>query len=402
VADAAITVERLSKRYRIGRAQTARYKTMRETLAGAMSSIRAGGSAKPDVWALRDVTLDVDPGKVTGIIGPNGAGKTTLLKVLSRITDPTEGRATVRGRVGSLLEVGTGFHNELTGRENIYLNGAILGMRRREIERRFDEIVAFAEVGKFIDTPIKRYSSGMQTRLAFAVAAHMETEVLLVDEVLAVGDAAFQQRCMNKMGEVAREGRTILFVSHNMGAIRSLCDSACLLRMGRLERQGQTASVISAYYDTVNAKDAREDKSEDSGGEVLGRVSVESQGSATIHQGQPSTVTTDLYLAEPVSGLTLYCILEDKSGASMFCLRHDEMAGASEEISQGWYRVRVALPGLWLNPDVYYLYLKVFLLGPFGRGRHVSDRTPFDVSGDGSPITAFLHPQSHWSVERVT
>src|SRR6201981_3867500 len=191
-----------------------------------------------EFWALKDVNFDVRQGEVLGIIGRNGAGKSTLLKILSRITEPTEGRVVLRGRVGSLLEVGTGFHPELTGRENIYLNGAILGMRKSEIDRKFDEIVAFAEVEKFIDTPVKRYSSGMYVRLAFAVAAHMETEILLVDEVLAVGDAEFQKKCLGKMGEVARCGRTILFVSHNMGSVASLCESALLLQDGRVVAAG--------------------------------------------------------------------------------------------------------------------------------------------------------------------
>ncbi|MEM3433755.1 MAG: ABC transporter ATP-binding protein, partial [Candidatus Methanomethyliaceae archaeon] len=196
---------------------------------------------------LRDVSFEVKRGEVVGIIGRNGAGKTTLLKILSRITDPTEGYAEIHGRVGSLLEVGTGFHPELTGRENIYLNGAILGMKKAEIDRYFDEIVEFAEIEKFLDTPVKRYSSGMYVRLAFAVAAHLQPEILLVDEVLAVGDAAFQKKCLGKMGDVAREGRTVLFVSHNMEAIRRLCEQAILLECGKLRRWGEVESVISDY-----------------------------------------------------------------------------------------------------------------------------------------------------------
>ncbi|MEI6972586.1 MAG: ABC transporter ATP-binding protein [bacterium] len=204
-------------------------------------------SLSPDLWALRDVSFEVKRGEVLGIIGRNGAGKSTLLKILSRITEPTSGRAVIRGRVGSLLEVGTGFHPELTGRENIYLNGAILGMRRREITAKFDEIVAFAEVERFIDTPVKRYSSGMYVRLAFAVAAHLDPEILLVDEVLAVGDASFQKKCLGKMGEVAHEGRTILFVSHNMTAIRSLCRSGLLLDHGCLAGIDDSQKIIDLY-----------------------------------------------------------------------------------------------------------------------------------------------------------
>src|SRR5450631_3328503 len=225
MSDPAIRVERLSKRYRIGTAQ-ARYKTLRDSLVATVKApLRwiAGERSAPDshFWALDDVSFEVNPGEVVGIIGRNGAGKSTLLKILSRITRPTKGRVELYGRVGSLLEVGTGFHPELTGRENVYLNGAILGMKKAEIARKFDEIVAFAEIEKFIDTPVKWYSSGMYMRLAFAVAANFEPEILIVDEVLAVGDGPFQKKCLAKMGEIARSGRTVIFVSHNMGAIEA-------------------------------------------------------------------------------------------------------------------------------------------------------------------------------------
>jgi len=253
----AVRVEGLGKRYRIG-SNTARPDTLRDALVGAITSplrnlrdlrrlSRFGDDGEDVMWALRDVSFEVRHGEVLGVIGRNGAGKSTLLKVLSRITEPTTGRAEVRGRVGALLEVGTGFHADLTGRQNIFLNGSILGMDREYIRRKFDEIVEFAGVAKHIDTPVKRYSSGMYLRLAFAVAAHLEPEVLIVDEVLAVGDAEFQKKCMGKMGEVAREGRTVLFVSHNLGAVRTLCDSAMLLRGGQVASRGDTESVISAY-----------------------------------------------------------------------------------------------------------------------------------------------------------
>ncbi len=253
LTDVAIRVENLSKQYRIGGPQ-ARYKTIRETMmdmamAPAHRLRRLGQPVPPEeiIWALKDVSFEVKHGEVLGIIGRNGAGKTTLLKILSRITEPTEGRAEIHGRVGSLLEVGTGFHPELTGRENIYLNGAILGMKRTEIDRKFDEIVQFAEIEKFLDTPVKRYSSGMYVRLAFAVAAHLEPEILLVDEVLAVGDLAFQQKCVGRMGDVAREGRTVLFVSHNMAAVRKLCRQAMLVEGGRTKIAGSADSVIDQY-----------------------------------------------------------------------------------------------------------------------------------------------------------
>ncbi len=205
------------------------------------------------LWALKDITFEVTHGEVLGIIGRNGAGKSTLLKLLSRITEPTSGRAVINGRVGSLLEVGTGFHPELTGRENIYLNGSLLGMRRVEINRKFDEIVAFAEIEKFLDTPVKRYSSGMYVRLAFAVAAHLEPEILLIDEVLAVGDLDFQKKCLGKMGEVANIGRTVLFVSHNMNAIQRLCSKCLMLDQGQIVSFGQTENVVSNYYSKVTA-----------------------------------------------------------------------------------------------------------------------------------------------------
>ncbi len=252
----AISAEGLSKSYRIGRKQ-ARYKTLRETVTDfataplhrLKSSLHGHAATEQGelIWALQDVSFTIQKGDVVGIIGRNGAGKSTLLKILAQITQPTNGHAEIKGRVGSLLEVGTGFHPELTGRENIFLNGAILGMKRAEINRKFDEIVAFSEVEQFIDTPVKHYSSGMYMRLAFAVAAHLETEVLLVDEVLAVGDAAFQKKCLSKMGDIAIEGRTVLFVSHNLGAVHKLCSKALWIKSGNLVLEGESGHVIDKY-----------------------------------------------------------------------------------------------------------------------------------------------------------
>src|SRR3954470_1126626 len=253
---AAIRLEGLGKRYVLGRALDP-YRTAREALVGAAAGVvRAAGSlvgrrapagGDDAFWALRDISFEVPHGEALGLIGGNGAGKSTLLKVLTRITAPTTGRATIHGRVGSLLEVGTGFHPDLTGRENVFLNGAILGMKRAEIQRNFDEIVEFAEVSRFIDTPVKRYSSGMQLRLAFAVAAHLEPEVLVIDEVLSVGDLAFQEKCLGRMNEVAGEGRTVLFVSHNLTAVSSLCTRAMLLAGGEKVSEGPTDVVIDDY-----------------------------------------------------------------------------------------------------------------------------------------------------------
>lgn len=245
-----IVVDSLSKRYRIGVSRP--YRTLAETVGDLWRSARFRPASEEAsfIWALRDVSFEVSPGEAVGIIGRNGSGKSTLLKILSRITRPTAGRATLRGRVGSLLEVGTGFHPELTGRENVHLNGSILGMRRNQIRRRFDEIVAFAGVERFIDTPVKRYSSGMYLRLAFAVAAHLEPEILIVDEVLAVGDAQFQKRCLGKMEEVSHQGRTVLFVSHNMPAVTRLCPRTILLNEGRLVQDGPSHEVATAYLRT--------------------------------------------------------------------------------------------------------------------------------------------------------
>lgn len=264
-SDTVIRVEGLGKKYVIGHeAEREKYIALRDVIARAGKNawrklhdmVRGHaiivGDTTEDFWALKDVSFEVKRGEVLGIIGRNGAGKSTLLKILSRITEPTEGRVTIEGRVASLLEVGTGFHPELTGRENIYLNGAILGMTRTEIKRKFDEIVAFSEVEKFLDTPVKRYSSGMYVRLAFAVAAHLEPEILVVDEVLAVGDAEFQKKCLGKIGEIAeQDGRTVLFVSHNMAAVRALCNQVFLLKGGRLAGRASAAEAISQYLNNT-------------------------------------------------------------------------------------------------------------------------------------------------------
>jgi lipopolysaccharide transport system ATP-binding protein len=245
---AAVSVQGLSKRYQIGKLQSA-YGTLRDTLAGGMRRLAHHDHHHDtkELWALRDVSFELEEGGVLGIVGRNGAGKSTLLKILTRIASPTEGRAEIRGRVGSLLEVGTGFHPELTGRENVFLNGSILGMKQREIVRKFDEIAEFAGVETFLDTPVKRYSSGMSVRLAFAVAAHLEPEILLIDEVLAVGDAEFQRRCLGRMEDFSQSGRTVIFVSHNMQAIAQLCDRTIWLERGRIAQDGPSTVVVADY-----------------------------------------------------------------------------------------------------------------------------------------------------------
>jgi lipopolysaccharide transport system ATP-binding protein len=251
-----IHIENVGKRYQLA-SERAAYATLRESLVGSfmksVDRLRGRGETSADraFWALRGINLDVVPGERLGIVGVNGAGKSTLLKILSRITEPTEGRARLYGRVGSLLEVGTGFHGELSGRENIYLNGAILGMKHAEIARNFDEIVAFAELGRFLNVPVKRYSTGMYMRLAFAVAAHLQPEILIVDEVLAVGDAAFQKKCLGKMSEVSQSGRTVIFVSHNMAAVQNLCSRVLWMAAGRVVEDGEPARVIGDYLKTT-------------------------------------------------------------------------------------------------------------------------------------------------------
>jgi lipopolysaccharide transport system ATP-binding protein len=256
MSEVAIRCENLSKQYRLGTQES--YRALRDVISSvAAAPFRRNKTAAADgyLWALEDVSLEIKRGEVVGIVGHNGAGKSTLLKILSRITKPTRGHAVINGRVGSLLEVGTGFHPELTGRENIYLNGAILGMRKSEIERKFDEIVAFAEVERFIDTPVKRYSSGMYVRLAFGVAAHLETEVLLVDEVLAVGDGQFQKKCFAKMNEIGKHGRTIMFVSHNIAAVRNICEEAVILDRGRVLAKGEINETVDQYLAQITVED---------------------------------------------------------------------------------------------------------------------------------------------------
>jgi lipopolysaccharide transport system ATP-binding protein len=313
-----IRAERLSKKYIIGHAaERERYVALRDVMArGARNlwrkaALMARGGAfasentvEEEFWALKDISFEVKRGEVLGIIGRNGAGKSTLLKILSRITEPTEGRVTINGRVASLLEIGTGFHPELTDRENVYLNGAILGMTRAETRRKFDEIVAFAEIEKFLDTPVKRYSSGMYVRLAFAVAAHLEPEILVVDEVLAVGDAEFQKKCLGKMDEVSRRmGRTVLFVSHNMGALASLCQTAILLKNGRIVEAGPTDRIIQ-LYSNVRSEGARIEFSVRPDAPSIAAVSIDPQA---LRRGALSVSIeyTSPYPLRPIGGIVI-------------------------------------------------------------------------------------------------
>lgn len=358
----ALRAEGLGKRYRTG-VLGAPYGRLSESLT---SGVRSLARLKPSnrvraahVWALRDLSLEVQEGEVVGIIGRNGAGKSTLLKILSGITEPTEGYVGVNGRVGSLLEVGTGFHPELTGRENILLNGAILGMKRREIARKFDEIVAFAETGEYLDTPVKRYSSGMYVRLAFAVAAHLEPDILVVDEVLAVGDAAFQQKCLGRMGAVAREGRTVLFVSHNMALVTSLCPRACWLEQGHLVADGETHDVMQQYlarvHERTEASIASRTDREGSGDLRFTDFTVEgAAGPARV--GEAVTFALSYEAGAKRSGVELSAGVFGPMREPIFLCK-SKFGGRLYDIERGAGMVTCTIPDLPLLPGKYSVNL---------------------------------------------
>jgi lipopolysaccharide transport system ATP-binding protein len=367
-----IKVEGISKRYQIG-AQRKTAATLSDTMAEVMAAplrrLRRNQSRRDETfWALKDVSFEVHPGEVVGIIGRNGAGKSTLLKLLSRITEPTEGRAQLYGRVGSLLEVGTGFHPELTGRENIYLNGAVLGMRRNEIGRKFDEIVAFAEIDRFLETPVKRYSSGMYMRLAFAVAAHLEPEILMVDEVLAVGDASFQKKCLGKMKDVAEGGRTVMFVSHNLGSIASLCSRVILLSDGRKCGEGPPTEIIGSYIsrgkeltgERIWAEPQSAPGNEKvrvhavriiSGGEITADVDIQNEVRVEVefwNLRPGARLMTSIHLLDHVGT----GVLSSANMHSANLLRDDWF---NEPHPVGLYRAACTLPGNFLNEGRYHI-----------------------------------------------
>ena len=357
-----IAAEGLSKRYRIGGRQA--HNSLRDTVAELIRtpfrSLRSNGSANT-IWALDDVSFEIVPGEVVGIIGRNGAGKSTLLKILSQITKPTKGRVALNGRVGSLLEVGTGFHSELTGRENVYLNGAILGMTRAEIQRKFDEIVAFAETEQYLDTPVKHYSSGMTIRLAFAVAAHLEPEILIIDEVLAVGDIAFQKKCLGKMDEVARAGRTVLFVSHDLNAVNALCERALLLHDGKLATSGPTADVTRYYLDLSNNMYSPITWSKlpsDRANEVkLNNVNIEQDGSLTsaINCREPFKIMLEYEVREFIRGSRFFLVFRDHKGELIFSTSdYDVMTPEAANRKPGQFRSTVEIPGGLLKSGSYY------------------------------------------------
>jgi lipopolysaccharide transport system ATP-binding protein len=366
---AIITVENLSKKYLIKHRGPERYLALRDVLANGVKRTMEGlfhpkaKGADPrheEFWALRDVTFAVEQGDRLGIIGRNGAGKSTLLKILSRITEPTTGRITLRGRVASLLEVGTGFHPELTGRENISLNGAILGMSRAEIKRKFDEIVDFAGVEKFLDTPVKRYSSGMYVRLAFAVAANLEPEILIVDEVLAVGDAQFQKKCLGKLDEIGKEGRTVIFVSHSMPTITSLCSRTILLDSGRVVQDGPTSEVVMAYYTSGQSSPASADFSQKHVGDAFVRLlkgevkNKKDEVALEINIAEPATVEmTFQILGDDVPKLVSNFHFFTAAGDCAF-ITHDTQA---RRFSKGRFVSRCAIPANFLNEGSYFVGL---------------------------------------------
>ena len=367
MSDIAIRAEKLSKKYNLGVAKV-RYDTLRDHLVGGIRSLlkqaQYSSQDRSIFWALEAVSLEIKKGEVVGIIGRNGAGKSTLLKILARITDPTSGMAEVHGRVGSLLEVGTGFHGELTGRENTYLNGAILGMTKKEIDRKFDEIVAFAEVEQFVDTPVKHYSSGMYLRLAFAVAAHLEPEILLIDEVLAVGDVAFQRKCLGKMGDVARQGRTILFVSHNMAAVENLCSTAYLLENGQLVVSGTTKTVVDAYLSSIPAlcKTSLERRTDREGNGRLRFTDIEFRSDEGVLTEVILTGKTLLIsiayasTSDTVKNVEMSIDIFAQTGQCMLIL-NNEMVGADFESIPGVGRFSCRVERFPLSPGQYYITL---------------------------------------------
>ncbi len=410
MSEPAILVEDLSKRYRIGSKQT--YGTLRDTLASGFhwpidrikSIVRRNGGPKPShegdqIWALKDVGFEVKPGEVVGVIGRNGAGKSTLLKILSRITEPTSGAATIRGRVGSLLEVGTGFHYELSGRENIYLNGAILGMLHKEIDRKLEEIVEFSEIGKFIDTPVKHYSSGMHLRLAFSVAAHLEPEILLVDEVLAVGDAAFQKRCLGKMEDVAANGRTVLFVSHNLAAVKELCQTSLVLKNGQVSFRGSVVEGLGHYSRSFDEEDTDHRPTRTVCNNV--RINGISEGAGDdFKSDSPFYAEARLHLHQEYPNAQLFCLIDDYLGESMVHQRVQCENLGYESLAEGSYRLRVDLPVLWLAPGVYTLRFKFIGRDRLGRDwKCESERALINVTGKMSGLSrAKLAPAAQWSL----
>ena len=426
----AISVKNISKQYKIGAAQQKfKYGMFRDVIMDTLTTpvrlYRAlrgqgmrGTSGISMIWALDDVSFDLEEGKVLGIVGRNGAGKSTLLKILSRVTEPTKGTVTVRGRVGSLLEVGTGFHPELTGRENIYMNGAILGMKRAEIDSKFDEIVDFSEVSQFIDTPVKRYSSGMYLRLAFAVAAHLEPEILVVDEVLAVGDADFQRKCLGKMGDVAQQGRTVLFVSHNMSAILRLTEEAIVLKKGQLIKRAPTHEAVDFYLSSGMAESGQRVWDVDevpAASEPFRPVAIRIKDRSgnvinTIRSTEPVTVEWEYQINAPITGLRVGMYLSTMRGEYVFTTFDTDDAKQYEQFGArqaGRYISRCEIPADFFNEGRYSLGVNA---STFGVKRYFMDENAlsFNVDISGAPGMQWaevrqgpVRPRLNWKIEKI-
>lgn len=419
MAKYSVEVNQIGKRYRIG-VLASQYNTLRDTLAGVLQNpknrLHTKMTEANSFWALKDVSFKVEEGKAIGIIGRNGAGKSTLLKILSRVTEPTEGSALIHGRVGSLLEVGTGFHPELTGRENIFLNGAILGMKRTEIERKLDEIIAFSEVEKFVDTPVKRYSSGMYLRLAFAVAAHLDPEILVVDEVLAVGDAEFQRKCLGKMSDVARQGRTVLFVSHNMSAIMRLTDQTVVLEHGKVVMQGPTVDAVDYYLSQGFSQEGQHEWKEDEFDKNPApfhpiRIRVLSDAgtvSDTVRSTEKFHVELDYSLDEDITGLRVGFYIISTRGEfvlTSFDVDDQERFEKYSTRKAGHYTSRCTIPGDFLNEGRFVIGVNasIFKIRTYF---HDEQALVFNVNGTGAPgtqwpepRTGLIRPRLNWEIE---
>ncbi|MDH3222088.1 MAG: ABC transporter ATP-binding protein [Gemmatimonadota bacterium] len=417
-----IKVEGLGKRFFIGGVHT-KFRTARDAIsdafiapfkrAAALLRGHATGAAElnESMWAFRNVSFSVNQGEVVGLVGKNGAGKTTMLKVLSRITEPTEGSIEIRGRVGSLLEVGTGFHPELTGRENVFLNGAILGMRKTEIDKRFDEIIEFAEIGKFIDTPVKHYSSGMYVRLAFAVAAHLEPEILIVDEVLSVGDAAFQRKCLGKMGDVASSGRTVLFVSHNMAAVTQLCSRALLLEDGTVAMDGKPHEVVAAYLSRGVENQAEwlnPSPDSDSEVEVLAIRIRDAQDALqpVVNFKDPFQVELEYEVREPMRGVSMAFQILDSQGVVIWTSEDTDTPHVRDRMimEPGTYVSTCHVPAGVLRPGRYFVNTGAHIPGVRIITGH-QQVLAFDISSVGFDMPGgrqgVLAPKLDWDFRAV-
>ncbi len=429
MSEFAIQAHNIGKKYHIGSVKHKGYRTLRETInqvasapfrrAGSLLRGHATGAAElhEELWALQNISFDIKHGETVGIIGRNGAGKSTLLKVLSRITEPSTGYVDLYGRVGSLLEVGTGFHPELTGRENVFLNGAILGMTRREIDARFDEIVEFSEVPKFIDTPVKHYSSGMKLRLAFSVAAHLEPEILIIDEVLAVGDSSFQKKCLNKMQDVGQEGRTVLFVSHNMPAVTRLCDRTILLDQGQVLRDGPSHKVVSAYLNSglgTTAERIWEDPQRAPGDDVVRIRAVRALNdngdvSDAMDIRRPIGLQMDYDVLDTGHVFMLYFRLFNEEGTEIFTTIDSDAAWRKRPRPAGSYTSTAWVPGNLLAEGTVFVWATARTLNPSQVRAKEQDAVAFQVidsmDGDSAridhagPMAGIVRPLLEWSTQ---